>query len=98
MDREKRSQLSDKWLSELSSIRFYRIEIVPFSAVQFGVEFGLVLGEPQEEDDKRHVTVQPWELHGVLPAMGQRRIRHVGKSGSPWWVAGNFILAIAMMP
>jgi len=59
LDKEKVSKLRQKWLDDLGPIRFYRIEVAPFSVVRFGIEFGLVLWEPEDDDAKWQVTMEP---------------------------------------
>src|SRR5262249_18212445 len=59
LDDQKRRQLYDRWLQELGDIRFDRIEVAPFAVERFGTTFGLVLREPEDEDDPWPVEMQP---------------------------------------
>ncbi|WP_269537326.1 hypothetical protein [Cerasicoccus fimbriatus] len=46
-------------LDSLGQIEFKRINVAPFSIERFGVEFGLVLREPEEDGDAWAVEAQP---------------------------------------
>src|SRR3954470_24057006 len=59
MDDARRRQVHDQRLKELGKVRFARIEVAPFSVMRFGTEFGLVLREPEDEDDPWAVEAQP---------------------------------------
>jgi hypothetical protein len=58
-DREKARRLYDQRLTELGEVSFERIEVAPFAVQQFGVEFGLIVRAPEEEDDVWAVELQP---------------------------------------
>jgi hypothetical protein len=58
-DREKARQRYDHRLTALGEVSFERIEVAPFAVKQFGVEFGLIVREPEEEDDVWAVELQP---------------------------------------
>ena len=51
--------LYEERLRELGEVSFERIQVAPFSIERFGVTFGLVLREPEDEDDPWAVEVQP---------------------------------------
>jgi hypothetical protein len=59
MDREKARKLYDQRLKELGEVRFSRIEVAPFMVKRFGTEFGLVVREPEDEEDAWAVEMQP---------------------------------------
>jgi hypothetical protein len=59
MDREKARKLYDQRLKELGKVRFSRIEVAPFVVHRFGTEFGLVVREPEDEEDAWAVEMQP---------------------------------------
>jgi hypothetical protein len=59
MDKDKARSLYEKRLNELGDARFGRVEVAPFSIKRFGTEFGLVLREPEDEDDAWAVEMQP---------------------------------------
>ena len=46
-------------LQELGEVTFERIEVAPFTVERCGTTFGLILLEPEEEEDCRFVEVQP---------------------------------------
>lgn len=46
-------------LRELGDVTYTRIEVEPFAVDRFGTTFGLVLSEPEDDDDSRWVTVEP---------------------------------------
>jgi hypothetical protein len=46
-------------LAELGEVSYDRIEVHPFEVERFGTTFGLVLREPEDEDDVWAVEVQP---------------------------------------
>ena len=49
----------DAMLASLGKVTLDRIEVSPFKIDRFGTEFGLVLREPEEDDDVWAVEVQP---------------------------------------
>jgi hypothetical protein len=49
----------DAMLASLGKVTLDRIEVSPFKIERFGTEFGLVLREPEEDDDVWAVEVQP---------------------------------------
>lgn len=59
MKDEDRREVYEKRLRELGEISFCRIEVAPFSVERFGTTFGLVLRQPEEEDDPWAVEAQP---------------------------------------
>jgi hypothetical protein len=59
MDEVERRRVYDERLRELGEVAFGRIEVAPFAVERFGVEFGLVPREPEDEDDVWAVEAQP---------------------------------------
>ena len=59
LDDQKRRQVHDRWLQELGNVAYDRIEVAPFAVERFGTTFGLVVREPEEEDDPWAVEMQP---------------------------------------
>jgi hypothetical protein len=59
MDKDRRVKLRDQWLAELGDISYERIEVAPFSIKRFGTEFGLIVREPEDEEDVWAVEMQP---------------------------------------
>lgn len=49
----------DSLLAGLGEISFDRIEIAPFSVDRFGIQFGLVVREPEDDEDVWAVEAQP---------------------------------------
>jgi hypothetical protein len=59
MDRNARDALCKKRLDDLGEIEFDRIEIAPFSIEKFGITFGLIPNEPEDEDGYLSITLEP---------------------------------------
>ncbi|MEV5763990.1 hypothetical protein AB0L34_05365 [Micromonospora sp. NPDC052213] len=59
MDRMARRAACDARLKELGEVTFTRIEVEPFAIDRFGTTFGLILREPEDDDDTWWVTVEP---------------------------------------
>lgn len=59
LDEKKRRQVYDQRLKDLGEVTFDRIEVAPFAVERFGTTFGLVLREPEDEDDPWAVEAQP---------------------------------------
>lgn len=59
MDEDARRKVFERRLSELGEVNFERIEVKPFSVTRFGLEFGLVVREPEDEDDVFAVEALP---------------------------------------
>ncbi len=59
LDHEARVALRDQWLGALDHPTFMRIEIRPFAVEGFGLVFGLVLREPEDEADDWVAEVLP---------------------------------------
>ena len=59
LDDNERRRVYDLRLHELGDVTFERIEVKPFAIERFGVTFGLVLREPEEEDDIWAVEALP---------------------------------------
>jgi hypothetical protein len=67
MDRDKRVSLRDQRLAELGGLSFERIEIAPFSLDRFGSTFGLILREPEDDEDTWAVELQPGNFMAFFP-------------------------------
>lgn len=59
LDREASQRLHSQRLAELGDVRFERIEVQPFAVGRYGTTFGLVLREPEDEEDVWAVEAQP---------------------------------------
>jgi hypothetical protein len=59
LDESARSALYAQRLASLGEASFERIEVAPFSLERFGLEFGLVVRVPEDEDDEWAVEMQP---------------------------------------
>jgi len=59
LDEAMARQLYDRRLAELGNVEFCRIRVAPFSINRFGSEFGLVLRDPDDDDDPWAVEAQP---------------------------------------
>ena len=59
MNTEARDALCQKRLDGLGVIEFGRIEIAPFSIEKFGVTFGLIPKELEDEDDELLISLEP---------------------------------------
>ena len=59
MDEDRREQLRDQWLAELGEVSYERVKIAPFSVKRFGTEFGLIVREPEDDEDVWAVEMQP---------------------------------------
>lgn len=59
MDRNAREMLCQKRLTDLGEIEFGRIEVAPFSIKKFGITFGLIPNEPEDEDDELSISLEP---------------------------------------
>jgi len=59
MDEERRVQLRDQWLAELGEVSYERVEVAPFSVEKFGTDFGLIVREPEDDDDVLAVEMHP---------------------------------------
>jgi hypothetical protein len=59
LDEETARKRYDARLKELGDVTFDRIEVGPFSVNRFGTEFGLILREPEDEEDVWAVEMQP---------------------------------------
>ena len=51
---------------------FERIEVAPFAAKRFGIEFGLVAREPDEEGESWVVEMQPGNYLAFFEPLGKR--------------------------
>lgn len=58
-DEDKRRQTYEQRLNELGHVTFGRIEVAPFAIERFGTTFGLVLREPEDDEDVWAVEMQP---------------------------------------
>lgn len=59
LDQAKARELYDQRLRELGEVTLQRIEVAPFAVERFGTQFGLIVREPEDEDDVWAVEVQP---------------------------------------
>lgn len=59
IDHDNDVSLRDEWLRQLGEVRFGRIEVAPFAIERFGVTFGLIVSEPDDECDEWVVELQP---------------------------------------
>ena len=59
VDIEAARHLQEQRLAELGLLVHGRIVVQPFQVERFGTTFGLVLSEPEEEEDVWTVTVEP---------------------------------------
>lgn len=59
LDDSKRREAYDRLLAELGDVTLDRIEVSPFAVERFGTSFGLVVREPEDEDDPWAVEMQP---------------------------------------
>ncbi|MFB9357583.1 hypothetical protein [Actinoplanes nipponensis] len=54
-----RERAYDKKLKGLGKVTFDRIEVEPFGVERFGMTFGLIVSEPESDDDIWWVTAEP---------------------------------------
>jgi hypothetical protein len=59
IDRVARKRTYEERLESLGEVSYQRIEVAPFRTEHFGVEFGLIPREPEEEDDDWWVILEP---------------------------------------
>jgi hypothetical protein len=59
MNEEERHRTYQRRLQELGDVSYERIVVAPFAVERFGTTFGLVLREPEDEEDVWAVEVQP---------------------------------------
>jgi len=59
LDKDAASKLYDERLSSLGDVEFTDIRIEPFKTEQFGIEFGLIPREGDDEDDVPAIELQP---------------------------------------
>jgi hypothetical protein len=59
MDSDSRREVYDAMLNGLGNVEFCRIEVAPFVVERFGVQFGLIIREPEDADDIYCVEAQP---------------------------------------
>ena len=59
VNEEERRRVYQQRLQELGDVTFERIEVAPFAVECFGTTFGLVLRQPEDEDDPWAVEVLP---------------------------------------
>ncbi len=59
MNDDDRRWVYEARLQELGEVSFERIEVAPFSVERFDTVFGLVLRQPEDEDDVWAVEAQP---------------------------------------
>lgn len=58
-DEKKRTKRYMSILKDLGKVNFCRIEIKPFSIEKFGIQFGLITREPENENDVWAVELLP---------------------------------------
>ncbi|HTI68324.1 MAG TPA: hypothetical protein VMF06_00015 [Candidatus Limnocylindria bacterium] len=59
LDPMRAKSLFDLRISELGPVRYERIEVRPFELERFGVGFGLIIRNPEEEGEDWWVELQP---------------------------------------
>jgi len=59
LDRDHARSLLEQRVTELGEIEYGRIEVQPFELERFGVKFGLVVRQPEDEEDAWAVEAQP---------------------------------------
>ena len=59
LDEDRRVRLRDLWLAELGEVSYERVEVAPCSIKRFDIEFGLIVREPEDEEDVWAVEMQP---------------------------------------
>jgi hypothetical protein len=59
MDEAARRSAYDRMLDSIGDFVYCRIEIEPFSVARFGTHFGLIVREPEDEDDMVAIEAQP---------------------------------------
>jgi hypothetical protein len=59
LDIDAAGELAETRLAELGEISFQDIEVAPFRIERFGIEFGLIVWEPGEDNDDWYVTIEP---------------------------------------
>ena len=58
-DRDAASELYDQRLASLGDVEFGDIRIAPFKIERFGIDFGLIPQEREEEDEVTGIEMQP---------------------------------------
>jgi hypothetical protein len=59
MDRQRRDEIYDNRLRDLGAVTFDRIQVRPFAVNRFGTTFGLLVREPEEDDESWWVELHP---------------------------------------
>jgi hypothetical protein len=59
MDKEARNLLCEQHLRSLGQVSYERIEVKPFVVTRFEAAFGLVVRDPEDEDDVWAVELEP---------------------------------------
>ena len=59
LDSQKATSVFENRLKELGEVDYCRIEVRPFQVERFGITFGLVPRQPEDEDDVWAVEMQP---------------------------------------
>lgn len=67
LDENKARTLLQTRLSGLGTLYHGRIEIEPFEIERFGQTFGLILQEPEDEDDDYRASVEPGDYMAFFP-------------------------------
>ena len=59
LDKDAASKLYEQRLASLGDVEFCDIRIAPFKTERFGIEFGLIPRECEDEDDEPAIEMQP---------------------------------------
>jgi hypothetical protein len=59
LNKDARQSALDQMLDSLGDFGYCRIEIEPFSVERFGSQFGLIIREPEDEEDVIAIEAQP---------------------------------------
>ena len=59
MNPHARRATRDAWLAKIGPVSYGRIEIAPFSVKRFDVEFGLLVGDVDDDEGPLYVELQP---------------------------------------
>lgn len=59
LDHDARRSLADQRLASLGDVSFQRVEIAPFKVEHLGIDFGLIVREPEDEGDVWAVIMLP---------------------------------------
>ena len=59
LDKDAASKLYEQRLPSLGNVKFCNIRIAPFKTERFGIEFGLIPRECEDEEDEPAIEMQP---------------------------------------